>query len=217
MKSVKKALVFNDIVGSSKLWKKHPKLMFKKVQELIKLIKKYSEKNNGQIVKMIGDSFMVSFNKFEDAIDFALDFVYYLNDNPMKLAKGEFITFRTGICYGKVNKFQYNVQDCAMTDYFGNVVNTASRMESKVSHPGGFAVGVLHNNKKDIPKIIKLLKEHDEYFDIKVRKYGKCNVQSLNRFKRSTKLLHDVSFRCESLEQLHGVDKVYSINAIPLE
>jgi hypothetical protein len=41
---------------------------------------------------------------------------------------------------------------------------------------------------------------------------NKCNI---NRQKRSMKLLHDLSIKCDNLSKLKGVDNIFVVNLIP--
>ena len=206
-------MLFNDIKGSSKLWKKHKMNMFKSIKKLIKLMQKETEKHNGIIIKMMGDSFMISFNKIKDAIHFSIIINNFLNHKGLFI-KGskDKILLRTGICYGKVNEFSTEVQNCKFIDYFGNVVNTASRMESKVSDVNGFAIGILKENENELQKIYDLLETFENY-NIEATNYtNKCNLS--NR-KRSNKLLHDMNFDCEDINKLHGVKNVKVLKVSP--
>ena len=44
---------------------------------------------------------------------------------------------RVGICQGHMDEKTYSIQKVELKDFFGNAVNSASRMESKVAEVGG--------------------------------------------------------------------------------
>jgi len=213
MPNVEKVLLFNDIKSSSKLWKKHKNNMFKSIEKLIKLMQKETKKYNGIIIKMMGDSFMISFNKIKDAINFSITINNFLNNKGLFI-KGsrDKILLRTGICYGKVNEFSTHIQNCKFVDYFGNVVNTASRMESKVSEVNGFAIGILKENENDLKMISNLLETFENY-NIEAINY--TNTCDLSNRKRSSKLLHDINFYCDDIDKLHGVKNVKVLKVSP--
>lgn len=212
-----KVILFNDIKGSSKLWKDYDdKIMHNIILRSIKIVKRFTKKYNGTIIKFIGDSFNIAFNDIEDAINFSLDFYLYLNKKPLSISNTDKIEFRTGISYGEVTEINYNLNNCKITDYYGNIVNTASRMESKVSSVNGLAIGIYKFNKNEIDDIIKIInsnKKYSENWSIETKYFtNKCNI---NRQKRSMKLLHDLSIKCDNLKKLKGVDKIFVVNLLP--
>ena len=59
MNTKNKAILFNDIKGSSKLWKEYDdKIMHNIIIKCINIVKKITKKYNGTIIKFIGDSFL---------------------------------------------------------------------------------------------------------------------------------------------------------------
>jgi class 3 adenylate cyclase len=125
------AMLFTDVVGSSKMWSDDPVQMMAQLEEHHKLVNSISEKYNGWIVKTIGDAFMVYFessnNSLENAIKCASEIIK--SENRYNL--------RIGICQGPMDEKTYNIQKVDLKDFYGNVVNVASRMESKVAGEGG--------------------------------------------------------------------------------
>lgn len=213
MKIVDKVLLFNDIKGSSKLWKKYGKNMYNSVQKLIKLMNKDTKDYNAYIVKMLGDSFMIAFDNIEDAVKFSMKINSDLSQKKTAIfldkSKKNSIRLRTGIAYGKVNFYKTKIQGCELDDYFGNVVNTASRMESKISSINGLAIAFIKEKEKDIKNIVRLLESYENY-KIKISDFSmKCKN---NRNKRSAKLLTDLSIHCEDLNKLDGIDEVKVIS-----
>ena len=213
MTIVEKVILFNDIKGSSNLWKKYGKNMYNAIQKLIKLMNKdIKDYNNAYIVKILGDSFMIVFDDIEHAVKFSMK----INNDLLQKKTGIFldkskkkpIHLRTGIAYGKVNIYKTKIQGCVLDDYFGNVVNIASRMESVLSSVNGLRIAFIKKDK-DIKYIVKLLETYENYkvtvFDYSI----KCKN---DRNKRSAKLLTDLSINCGDLYKLHGVDEVKVIS-----
>ena len=232
---VYKVILFNDIVGSSKLWKKHGTKMLQTLDKLLQLIKTLTIKHKGFIIKFIGDSFNISFDTIANAINFTLELYDSLNKSPIsplsksksfKLNEEDIIKLRTGICIGFLQEYSFFIQNCQLVDYFGNVINTASRMESKISSVGGLAIGFPqdNDNKKKITiidEVLNYLNTHPLMSNYKIEQKfftNKCNSNqlSMDRFKRSSKLLHDLNIKCSDISELKGVDKVFVINIKPI-
>ena len=118
-------IVFTDVVKSSELWADDPKLMEERLDNHFNLINEKAKNWGGFVVKTIGDSFMIYFeptdNSLLEAINCSIDII---NDEELDL--------RIGVCYGKMREREYMMQNAKLKDYFGNAVNTASRLESKV-------------------------------------------------------------------------------------
>lgn len=128
---IQPAMLFTDVVGSSKMWSDDPVQMMGQLEEHHKLVDQTSKKHNGWIVKTIGDAFMVYFepsvNSLENAIRCASDIIK--NESRYNL--------RVGVCQGPMDEKTYNIQKVNLRDFYGNAVNVASRMESKVAGEGG--------------------------------------------------------------------------------
>jgi class 3 adenylate cyclase len=125
------AMVFTDVVGSSKMWSEDPITMAQQLEGHHKLVDAIAEKNKGWIVKTIGDAFMVYFEPSEDSLFNAVKFAkeVILGEKSYNL--------RVGVCQGNMDQKTYSLQKVELKDFFGNAVNAASRMESKVSEVGG--------------------------------------------------------------------------------
>jgi len=206
---INKTILFTDIKSSSELWKSSESEMFKNLNKLETQVSTITDKYNGMILKSIGDSFMISFDKLIDAINFSIDFQ---NESPLKV-KGKEIVNRIGICSGKVYELETERQGKKLKDYFGNVVNTASRMESKVSDVSGFAFAYIGkiDDKDDIDALL------EEKCKVSVIDYKeKCSVADDKRIRSGRLLLDSHKHLCEHLSELKGVDEVtaYKCNLI---
>jgi class 3 adenylate cyclase len=127
------AMVFTDVVGSSKLWSDDPITMAQQLENHHILIDSLAKKNHGWIVKTIGDAFMVYFEPSDKSLFNALRF-----SKEVILQEAKY-SIRVGVCSGNMENKTYNIQNVDLKDFFGNAVNTASRMESKVAEPNGIA------------------------------------------------------------------------------
>jgi class 3 adenylate cyclase len=127
------AMVFTDVVGSSKQWSEDPIKMAEQLEEHHVLIDQLAKKNKGWIVKTIGDAFMVYFEPSDKSLYNALNFAKEAIEKETKYS------IRVGVCTGNMDNKTYSIQNVKLKDFFGNAVNTASRMESKVAAPNGIA------------------------------------------------------------------------------
>jgi class 3 adenylate cyclase len=127
------AMVFTDVVGSSKLWSDDPITMSQQLENHHILIDTLAKKNKGWIVKTIGDAFMVYFEPSDKSLFNALRFSKEAIQQETKYS------IRVGVCSGNMENKTYNIQNFNLKDFFGNAVNTSSRMESKVAEPNGIA------------------------------------------------------------------------------
>lgn len=132
------AIVFTDIHDSSKLWRSSAAQMAKALKKHNDLVARLSKKHKGMIVKGMGDAFMIHFPNPLQSIRFALDLQTTMISKPI-VVKGREMELRVGIGIGKPNKSTLVIQGCRVVDYFGPIVNIASRMESKVAKLDGFA------------------------------------------------------------------------------
>jgi class 3 adenylate cyclase len=125
------SIVFTDVVGSSKMWSDDPITMIGQLEAHHKLVDTLAQKNNGWIVKTIGDAFMVYFEPSESSLYNAIKFSKEL------ILTEKAYNLRVGVCQGHMDEKTYSIQKVDLRDFFGNAVNSASRMESKVSEVGG--------------------------------------------------------------------------------
>jgi class 3 adenylate cyclase len=164
------AMVFTDVVGSSKLWSDDPITMSQQLENHHVLIDKLAKKHKGWIVKTIGDAFMVYFEPSDNSLFNALRFSKEVIQQETKYS------IRVGVCSGNMESKTYNIQNVNLKDFFGNAVNTASRMESKVSEANGVAFtsvkpiskNLIANIQKEIGKITTVSGEGLDLKGVKV-------------------------------------------------
>ena len=231
---IEKALLFLDVASSSKMWKNNATEM----NELLDLFEKAVNKimssfdtKKNFIVKTIGDAYMICFEKWENALQFAFQIQQRLvskDETPFVLHyenKSMPFAIRIGIADGPVEQKTVRIQNCNLKDLFGNTVNTASRMESKVSPVGGIGITCLSKRSKVlqnfVDKLIEFLEKHKFNFKILSFKQdcGKNNIantmikNAVNSDKqktRSDRLITQLqeNYSCAHSEKLHGVDDV---------
>lgn len=153
------AMVFTDVVGSSKMWSEDAKTMDIQITKHFNLMDGLARKRGGFVVKTIGDAFMIYFPKGDRSLEKAVDFAVEAHNS-------EELPLRIGICTGKMRAKKCRVQNVELLDFFGDVVNTASRMESKIAEPGGIAFtsvdeisSQLESISKKHPGMVKIEKE----------------------------------------------------------
>jgi hypothetical protein len=202
------AILFTDIKSSSHLWKTYKGKMGKALDRHNSQISRAAKKNKGFIVKTIGDAYMIAFGNLANAIYFALDMC---NMPPVKLSKEHSIQIRMGICYGSVQKKNVIVQGKKLVDYFGQAVNIASRMESKVSGVGGFAF-CIEGEKKANKDAVKLLEDLKIKYKLDFFTYDNCrNVTRSERILNSQQQIP----KCLDANILKGVGEILAYECSP--
>lgn len=212
LSETKQAIMFTDVKGSSKLWNIHKDGMFRALDQHEKVMERIVPKYKGEIIKTIGDSYMVGWSGKDalfNAISAGIDIQAELDKNPIMI-KNKPLTIRMGISFGPLYKKKVNIQGKKLWDYFGNTVNTASRMESMVSDAGDLAFSFT-DSLDDIQekKILELLESNNHKVNI-IDYQHKCYT---GKRKRSGRLLSELQLHtCEPLSKLKGVDKVTAYN-----
>lgn len=194
-------MLFTDVVGSSKLWTDDPDKMDKDLTKHFKLMNEVVDEYNGFVVKTIGDAFMVYFEPGDSLLNAI--------KSSIDILEKEELSLRIGICYGDMKERIFNIQGSELKDYFGNTVNTASRMESKVSEPGElsfcYSEGV---SEKESEKITDLIEEY-EYEKIEFTSNCSKEEREEMRGKRSARILSDIQIHsCEDISKLEGIKEL---------
>lgn len=148
MQPEKLCVMFTDIKSSSMLWNKYPKEMPKIIERHDSCIFESIKEHKGMAVKTMGDSVMAVFPLLNSGIDCAIDIHKHIKKH-ISLKDGTKLRLRIGLAYGIVNRREIILQGHKLKDYFGAVVNLASRMESEVSPIEGIAV-LADEGKNDI-------------------------------------------------------------------
>lgn len=148
----KPAIFFSDVVGSSKMWSDDPQTMSIQLDKHFKIMDNLARKYKAFVVKTIGDAFMVYFPKSEKSLQNAVDFA-------VEVIKIEELPLRIGICSGNMTAKKCRIQNVELLDFFGDVVNTASRMESKVAEQGSIAFTSVNDINSQIEYLSKKYKD----------------------------------------------------------
>ena len=130
------AVVFTDIVGSTRLWEASPDGMLKALQQHNEVIRDAIREVNGYEVKTIGDSFMVAFDTAEEGLRFGLRVQEGMagQEWPESIldVSPDGVVVRIGVNFGPV---MVEVSDImGRADYLGPTVNRAARLEG-CCHP----------------------------------------------------------------------------------
>jgi class 3 adenylate cyclase len=126
------SVLFTDVEGSSEKWSSDPVTMMNQLKGHHELVDRISKKYNGWIVKTIGDAFMVYFESSPDSLT-----------NAIKCGKEIILSeknynLRVGACQGPMQEDTYKLQKVTLRDFYGNSINVASRMESKIAGEAGY-------------------------------------------------------------------------------
>lgn len=203
-----KTILFTDIKSSSILWKTHG------VQKMVKIldahdvrVREFAEEFQGTIIKTSGDSYMIVFPKWQDAFQFCLEFQYNEYHHPLYIGK-DTLKIRIGFCHGKVIEKHVLLQEQQMVDYFGTMVNKASRLESGVSDVGHFAFGFDKQLSKE-----PVFPESDIEYSVSIEEFSDTCTPNEN-VKNSRRLFNARQHHCHAEGTLKGVGEVlaYKIN-----
>lgn len=119
------SFLFTDIVGSTRLWEKHPNHMGAALARHDAIMRTVVEQYSGYVFKTVGDAFCVAFQTPRDAVLAAIDAQTALEAEDWK--EIAVLKVRMGIHTGSA-EFRGG-------DYFGGTLNRASRIES-AAHGG---------------------------------------------------------------------------------
>ncbi len=191
---MKGAILFTDIKQSSILWRKFPEEMFKALKSLDKRLKNSIEKNDGMIVKSIGDSVMAQFDDTRLAVKAVLKIQSY---DPIRVGTME-MELRVGVTSGQFKKKTQIIQGCNLQDFFGHTVNVAARLESNVSPIGGFAIAFLDTKDGKMCDEIRLMIKKAKFKIKEVLYKDKCP-------RTRAKSLKILGAECRLADELKGV------------
>lgn len=178
--SIEPSILFTDVVDSSKKWSQDPVEMMSQLEYHHTLVDSISEKYDGWIVKTIGDAFMIYFEPSSSSLENAIGCAYEIIKSESKY------DLRCGICRGSVDEKTYKIQKVDLRDFFGNSVNVAARMESKVcGKPNTIAFSstseISDTTMSNIRRIVGKIEEVDlKKFDLRgatIKRAFKINVK----------------------------------------
>jgi len=188
--------MFTDMKGFTSRTSVHTRDELEKLIELQeKLISPIFKKLNGEIVKTIGDAFMVVFHSPTNAVLCGIKIQDELIKYNREKSKDELLEIRIGINSGEVNIRE--------GDYFGEPVNVASRIESIAeANEVYFTDSVyLSMNKNEIPsaevgvrhlkgipdniKVYRVIRDQNEIEKAKSKRREMAN--SANKFSKDGK------------------------------
>eukprot|EP00756_Hemistasia_phaeocysticola_P024660 Hpha_TRINITY_DN15960_c3_g1::TRINITY_DN15960_c3_g1_i3::g.71003::m.71003 len=144
-------MVFTDIQSSTLLWERYPNDMLQALRTHNATLRKVAREHRGYEVKIAGDVLMLAFDTACDALRFGVEAQLRLvmcewpntlcQDELCKRVEGpdgvplwNGLRVKVGIHWGKVQKDNNPVTHCP--DFYGNTVNTASRVESALQLGG---------------------------------------------------------------------------------
>ena len=155
----------------------------------------YFGKNNGKIIKHIGDAVFAEFHCTVDAVNSAINFQNKFKDRNALCRKDDCIVVRVGIHKGEVIE-----QD---DDLFGNAVNLGSRIEG-TAPPGGIAISDIV--KKELSN------------NISVREMGHVKLKNISHPLEIFKVYLDKEeFKTENRQTLRQLQIERGINIVDID
>jgi len=126
------AIMFTDIHGFSRMMESNEKATLQLLKYHNNLVSDLVKKHNGNVIKTIGDAFLVVFNNTTNAVLCSIDIQKELYEYNKNLEKGkENLFIRIGVHLGDV----YFLEN----DVLGEGINIASRLQS-LSKPGRICI-----------------------------------------------------------------------------
>ena len=122
------AIMFTDIVSFTSLGQKNEERALRLLEEFRRLVRPVFLQFGGNVVKTMGDGFLVEFASAVEAVRCAVAVQQNLHDRSATVAPEDAVQIRVGLHVGDV----VHSDD----DVFGDAVNVASRIEP-LAEPGG--------------------------------------------------------------------------------
>ena len=123
-KEIEVAIVFADVVGSTKLYEQLGDLRAREMVSIcIDVMKLATEQNHGTVIKTMGDEVMSTFVTADDALNAAAQMQKQISSHPKLMVDEHAVAIRIGCNFGPVV--------LENRDVFGSAVHTANRMTSQ--------------------------------------------------------------------------------------
>ena len=123
-KEVELAIVFADVVGSTKLYELLGDLRARDMVGIcIEVMRGATEQNGGTVIKTMGDEVMATFPTADDALNAAAQMQKQITLHPSLKVQEQTVAIRIGCNFGPVVREN--------RDIFGSAVHTANRMTSQ--------------------------------------------------------------------------------------
>ena len=123
-KEIELAIVFADVVGSTKLYELLGDLRARDMVGIcIEVMRGATEQNSGTVIKTMGDEVMATFNTADDALNAAAQMQKQITLHPGLKVEEQTVAIRIGCNFGPVVREN--------RDIFGSAVHTANRMTSQ--------------------------------------------------------------------------------------
>ncbi len=123
-KELELAILFADVVGSTKLYEQMGDLKARDMVSLcIDAMRSATEQHNGTVIKTMGDEVMSTFPTVDDALNAASQMQHTISAHPDLTVDGQPVAIRIGCHFGPVV--------LENRDIFGSAVHTANRMTSQ--------------------------------------------------------------------------------------
>ncbi len=123
-KDIELAILFADVVGSTKLYELMGDLRARDMVALcIDVMRTATEQNNGTVIKTMGDEVMSTFPTVDEALNAASQMQHMITEHPDLKVDGQPVSIRIGCHFGPVV--------LENRDIFGSAVHTANRMTSQ--------------------------------------------------------------------------------------
>jgi class 3 adenylate cyclase len=123
-KEIEVAILFADVVGSTKLYEQLGDLRARDMVGIcIEVMRGATDQNNGSVIKTMGDEIMATFASADDALNAAAQMQKQITGHPSLKLEDHAVAIRIGCNFGPVV--------LENRDIFGSAVHTANRMTSQ--------------------------------------------------------------------------------------
>jgi class 3 adenylate cyclase/disulfide oxidoreductase YuzD len=175
-------------------------------------------KNNGRIIKTIGDAYLATFEVLPDALKACVEAQKQFNEINLNRDLDSKIIVRMAVHFGK---FSLKVIENGNVDVYGSEINYAARM---VGVTGGNSILVSKKfydywlKSRNIDYYEKKLKEQENTLsDINDEKIKSNTLKRLNHYKEFIKFIENITFYPAGVFSFKGFEKEQELFGINLE